>query len=342
MGGTEVTNPIPIFINLLIPYPTLVRRRHEQRYSESDAQKVENVLETLNKCRKDIVERFGDLSCPIQGDCLVHYFKCLCMVDPLFTAVSSDADDGSVPITFFWYDAFHPEHEDGVSSQRNSIQLEKAAVLFNLGAVCSQIGASCDRNTALPSPCNGRLQCCRQILLQTLEGFCQGRLPTLDLTIVFAETLHCLFSAQVEARQRRSSILPKSQLPKTLVQSCPLDLDAELVREIWKLSRKSIPKQQRISYLDLLLSEYSSFKIMDGGKLVANLWDMPPPYPTNLGIISSSALNVMLPIPLKKSEPLDLSESLRSYVALKYTESKAKRERVEGLFKMVDKLHSEM
>ncbi|XP_016182142.1 uncharacterized protein LOC107624164 isoform X4 [Arachis ipaensis] len=128
------------------------------------------------------------------------------MVDPLFTAVSSDADDGSVPITFFWYDAFHPEHEDGVSSQRNSIQLEKAAVLFNLGAVCSQIGASCDRNTALPSPCNGRLQCCRQILLQTLEGFCQGRLPTLDLTIVFAETLHCLFSAQVSELQLQQQL----------------------------------------------------------------------------------------------------------------------------------------
>ncbi|XLU44398.1 hypothetical protein S245_039212 [Arachis hypogaea] len=67
---------------------------------------------------------------------------------------------------------------------------------------------------------------------------------------------------------------------------------------------------------------------------------MPPPYPTNLEILSSSSLPIMPPIPLKKSEPLDLYESLRSYVALKYSESEA--ERVEGLFKMVDKLRSEM
>ncbi|RYR24333.1 hypothetical protein Ahy_B02g057833 [Arachis hypogaea] len=111
--------------------------------------KKSDPVDLCRPLRKDM-ER-GDLSLPMQRDCLIHYFKCLCMVEPLFTAISSDADvdSDSDPIIFVWYDAFNPEHENGVSSQRNSIQLEKAAVLFNLGAIYSQIGASCDRTTAL-------------------------------------------------------------------------------------------------------------------------------------------------------------------------------------------------
>ncbi|XP_072064706.1 uncharacterized protein [Arachis hypogaea] len=377
-----------------------LRKLVATKYSESDAEKVESVLETLNKCRSDMVER-GDLSLPMQRDCLIHYFKCLCMVEPLFTATSSDSH--SEPIVFVWYDAFYSEHENGVSSQRNSIQLEKASVLFNLGAIYSQIGASCDRTTAL-----GRhlamdaFNAAAKFFSELWKVFAKDISATLDLTLLFTETLHHLFSAQAselklqqqlhddsfksvckhylsaydlilgdsaaikhvclfdetwithlhqkkkffqaEALQRKSSILPKPKRPKTSssVQSCPLDHDAEsitekLVRGICRHSDLWTPKQQLI-YLDLLLSENSPFKIMDGGKLVANPWDMPPPYPKNFAILSSSS--GMLSFGLKKSEPLDLYESLRSYVALKYSESEANR--VEGLFKTVDKLRSEM
>ncbi|RYR24334.1 hypothetical protein Ahy_B02g057834 [Arachis hypogaea] len=121
--------------------------------------------------------------------------------------------------------------------------------------------------------------------------------------------------------------------------------DADSVNEnIYRMTCNSlgmlIPKQHRIPYLDLLLSEYSSFKIIEDGKLVANPWNMPPPYPTNSAILSASSLSNMLSIPLKKSEPLDLYEPLHSYVALKYSESEAKR--VQDLFKMLRKLRNEM
>ncbi|RYR24163.1 hypothetical protein Ahy_B02g057664 [Arachis hypogaea] len=402
-------------VDLYRPLRYLVARK----YSESDAQSVESILETLNKCRSDMVGR-GDLSLPMQRDCLIHYFKCLCMVDPLFTAISSDSH--SDPIVFVWYDAFYSEHENGVSSQRNSIQLEKAAVLFNLGAIYSQIGASCDRTTAL-----GRhlamdaFNAAAKFFSELWKVFAKDISATLDLTLLFTETLHHLFSAQaselklqqqlhdnnnaarsalqqhiiavsfksraydlilsdsaatehvfsfdrtwithcyqkmkffrVEACQRRSSILPKSQLPKTssLVQSCPLDHDAESVTEklvSGSCSRAdlSIPKVDGID-LDLILSEYSPFKIMEGGKLVANPWDMPPPYPTNFSILSppspssssSSSSSLILAFPFKKSEPLDFYESLRNYFVLKYSESMA--ERVEGLLQMLNKLRGEM
>ncbi|XP_020970919.1 uncharacterized protein LOC107624089 [Arachis ipaensis] len=397
-------------VELYRPLRNLVTRK----YSESDAQKVESVLETLNKCRSDMVER-GDLSLPMQRDCLIHYFKCLCMVDPLFTAISSDSH--SDPIVFVWYDAFNSEHENGVSSQRNSIQLEKASVLFNLGAVCSQIGASCDRTTPL-----GRhvaidaFNAATKFFLKLWQVLAKDVSATLDLTLRFVESLHRLCGAQalelrlkqqldsnnndaaassalqqhviavmfksvfanyfrindlilgdsaatehvfsfdrtwiahlhqkvkfftVEAHQRRSSILPKSELS---VQSCPVGHDAESVTEklvggICSQAYHWRPKQQGI-YLDLILFEYSPFKIMDGGKLVANPWDMPPPYPTNFAIRSSSFPSHILAFPLKKTEPLDLYGTLRNYFVFKYSESMA--ERVEGLLQMLNKLRSEM
>ncbi|QHO26522.1 uncharacterized protein DS421_7g200290 [Arachis hypogaea] len=68
----------------------------------------------------------------------------------------------------------------------------------------------------------------------------------------------------------------------SLLQSC-LDHDvnpvlAKNTRKFCKSWDMSIPKHHRIPYLDLLLSEYSSFKIIDNGKLVASPWNMPPPY----------------------------------------------------------------
>ncbi|XLT22712.1 hypothetical protein HN873_054004 [Arachis hypogaea] len=403
-------------VELYLPLRNLVA----SKYSESDAQKVESVLQTLNKCRMDMVERRGDLSLPMQRDCLIHYFKCLCMVESLFTSLSSDAD----PIIFVWYDAFNPEHEDGVSSQRNGIQLEKAAVVFNLGAICSQIAASCDRTTAL-----GRhlameaFKVAANFFYKLWKAFAKHVVSaTLDLTLFFAEFLHRLFSAQAselelqeqlnnndagyalqqhrcalafasvyehyhrayelippdsaarkhvdsfdqtwvthlyqkvtffqeEARQRQSSILTESERPSVFsrVQSCALDHDAECVTEILvrgfcSISRHSIFKPRQI-YVDLILSEYNPFKLMKDGKLVAYPWDMPPPYQTDSAILSSSMSSspfshMLAFLPLKKTEPLHLYESLRNYFVLKYSESVAKK--VEGLLEMLHKLRNQM
>ncbi|XP_057722002.1 pH-response regulator protein palA/RIM20-like [Arachis stenosperma] len=399
-----------------------LRKLVASKYSEGDAQKVESVLQTLNKCRRDMVEPRADLSLPMQRDCLLHYFKCLSMVAKLFTSLSSDAD----PILFVWYDAFNPDHQDGVSSQRSAIQLEKAAVVFNLGAIYSQIAASCDRTTAL-----GRhlameaFKVAANFFLQLWQVFAKDVVATLDLTLVFAEFLHLLFSAQAsefelreelnnndasyalqqhrcallfrsvydlyhrayeliptdsaarkhvdsfdqtwvthlyqkatffeaEARQRQSSILPKSERPPEFksVTSCALDHDAECVPEILvrriccgsSSVRKLLHEERKQTYIDLNLSEYNPFKMMKYGKLVAYPWDMPPPYPTDSAILSSSlsslSSDILAFIPLKKSEPLNLYESLRSYFVLKYSESVA--ERVDGLLEMLHKLRNEM
>ncbi|MED6211102.1 hypothetical protein PIB30_070350 [Stylosanthes scabra] len=90
----------------------------------------------LDKLRKEMQR--DDLSLPIRRDCLIRYFTCLCMIEPFFPINTSPN-----PPMFVWYNAFNP-HEH--SSQHN-IHLEKASVLFNLGALCAHIALSCNLTT---------------------------------------------------------------------------------------------------------------------------------------------------------------------------------------------------
>ncbi|KAG7016745.1 ALG-2 interacting protein X [Cucurbita argyrosperma subsp. argyrosperma] len=109
-------------------------------YSERDAQNLEDDLQTLKDYRSDL-ERQADPSPTARRDLLQSYFKALCLVETRFP-ISPDKDHVNT-ITFVWYDAFKQKQK---ASQQN-IHLEKAAVLFNLGAVYSQIGLSFDRAT---------------------------------------------------------------------------------------------------------------------------------------------------------------------------------------------------
>lgn len=109
-------------------------------YSEREAQNLEDDLQTLKQLRSD-VERLADPTPAARRDLLQNYFKALCLVETRFP-ISPDKDHINT-ITFTWHDAFKPKQK---ASQQN-IHLEKAAVLFNLGAVYSQIGLSYDRAT---------------------------------------------------------------------------------------------------------------------------------------------------------------------------------------------------
>ncbi|MED6124118.1 hypothetical protein PIB30_056078 [Stylosanthes scabra] len=48
----------------------------------------------------------------------------------------------NLPI-FVWYNAFNPQE----GSSQHNIHLEKASVIFNLGALCTLIASSCDLTT---------------------------------------------------------------------------------------------------------------------------------------------------------------------------------------------------
>ncbi|KAJ7943061.1 ALG-2 interacting protein X [Quillaja saponaria] len=109
-------------------------------YSEREAQNLEDDLQTVKELRSDI-ERHSDPSLTTRRDLLQSYYRALCLVETRFP-ISPDKDHIN-SISFLWYDAFKPK----LKATQQNIHLEKAAVLFNLGAVYSQIGLSYDRNT---------------------------------------------------------------------------------------------------------------------------------------------------------------------------------------------------
>ncbi|KAJ0726946.1 putative BRO1 domain, ALIX V-shaped domain, BRO1 domain superfamily protein [Helianthus annuus] len=110
-------------------------------YSEREAQTLEDDLETLKSMRNTIERATAADSLPARRDVLQSYFKALTAVESRFP-ISSDKDHVN-SVTFTWHDAFKNKQK---ASQQN-IHLEKAAVLFNLGAVHSQIGLTFDRST---------------------------------------------------------------------------------------------------------------------------------------------------------------------------------------------------
>ncbi|XP_010554440.1 PREDICTED: ALG-2 interacting protein X-like [Tarenaya hassleriana] len=109
-------------------------------YSEREAQLLEDDLETLNQLRSE-VDRAQDLSPAARRDLLISYYKALCLVETRFP-ISPEKHHVNT-VSFLWYDAFRPKQK---ATQQN-IHLEKAAVLFNLGATYSKIGLSYDRTT---------------------------------------------------------------------------------------------------------------------------------------------------------------------------------------------------
>lgn len=109
-------------------------------YSEREAQLIDDDLETLKQLRSDL-ERVPDPSPAARRDLLISYYKALCLVETRFP-ISPEKHHVNA-VSFLWYDAFKQKQK---ATQQN-IHLEKAAVLFNLGATYSQIGLGYDRTT---------------------------------------------------------------------------------------------------------------------------------------------------------------------------------------------------
>nr|GMD15365.1 ALG-2 interacting protein X-like [Ipomoea batatas] len=128
-------------------------------YSEREAQSLEDDLETLKELRSELERGISD-SLPARRDLLQKYFRALCALESRFP-ISPDKDHVNT-VTFTWYDAFKnkqkaaqqnihlvsiPYYFELVLVINKLVFIEKAAVLFNLGAVHSQMGLSFDRSS---------------------------------------------------------------------------------------------------------------------------------------------------------------------------------------------------
>ena len=159
-------------------------------YSERDAQTHDDDLQTLKQMRSDL-DRSSSFSLTSRRDLLQNYFKALVAVESRFP-ISPDKDHVNA-VTFTWHDAF----KNRLKASQQNIHLEKAAVLFNLGAVHSQIGLTFDRSTV-----EGRRQACDAFraaagafaFLRDNESSkaCVGSSVTVDLSVECAGMLMSL------------------------------------------------------------------------------------------------------------------------------------------------------
>ncbi|XVE84849.1 hypothetical protein DITRI_Ditri17bG0045600 [Diplodiscus trichospermus] len=165
-------------------------------YSEREAVNLEDDLSTVKTLRSDI-ERIPDPSPTIRRDLLISYFKSLCLIETRFP-ISPDKDHINT-IQFTWFDAFKQKQK----AVQQNIHLEKAAILFNLGAVYSQIGLSYDRATV-----DGRRQASHAFIAATgAFAFLRdnastkaslGNSTTVDLSVECAGMLERLMLAQAQ------------------------------------------------------------------------------------------------------------------------------------------------
>ncbi len=73
-------------------------------------------------------------------DLVPRYYRALSLVETRFPI---SKDSGDVNVSFTWYDAFRATKR----TEQFSVHFEKAAVLFNIGAVLTQQALAVDRAT---------------------------------------------------------------------------------------------------------------------------------------------------------------------------------------------------
>ncbi|PWA35768.1 BRO1 domain, ALIX V-shaped domain protein [Artemisia annua] len=116
--------------NLYNPLRTFI----VNNYSQHEAQTHEDDLQTLNSLRTQIQNQTND------RDVIVSYYKALTAVESRFPI---GKEENHARVSFTWYDAFKTRSK--VSEE--SVQFEKSAVLFNLGAVSGKMAVGFERGS---------------------------------------------------------------------------------------------------------------------------------------------------------------------------------------------------
>lgn len=119
-------------LDLKDPLLTFIRAT----YSDHQAQDATEDLAVVQQLRNDVVGLTGTL--PDLRETLGRYYKALTVMETRFP-ISKDREH--VMLSFTWYDAFRASKR----AEQYSIHFEKAAVMFNIGAVLTQQALACDR-----------------------------------------------------------------------------------------------------------------------------------------------------------------------------------------------------
>ncbi|KAK9820581.1 hypothetical protein WJX72_011897 [[Myrmecia] bisecta] len=107
-------------------------------YSDQQANDASDDLAVVQQLRGEVVGLTGSLQ--QLRDTLSKYFRALALMETRFP-ISKEREH--VMVSFTWYDSIRPTKR----TEQYSIHFEKAAVLFNVGAVLSQQAIACDRSS---------------------------------------------------------------------------------------------------------------------------------------------------------------------------------------------------
>ena len=122
-------------------------------YSDTIADDSAEDLSNINALRTEVTSAIA-AGGPSQRDALAKYLRALSAIETRFPV---GREKGQAALSFSWYDAFQPKKK----STQTNIHFEKAAALFNLAAVISQMALACDRTSGegLKQAC-GMFQVC--------------------------------------------------------------------------------------------------------------------------------------------------------------------------------------
>lgn len=123
-------------VDLVKPIVAYIR----QTYSDREANEAADDVAEIQKLRNEISGVETGASQALK-DGLVKYYRYLTSIETRFPV---SRDKAHAQVAFTWCDAFNQRKKN----QQYNIHFEKAAVLFNLGSVISQMGLACDRSTA--------------------------------------------------------------------------------------------------------------------------------------------------------------------------------------------------
>ncbi|XP_003510485.1 rhophilin-1 isoform X2 [Cricetulus griseus] len=171
-------------------------------------------------------------------DLLAAYYSQLCFLDARFFSPAR-----SPRLLFHWYDSL-----TGVPAQQQALAFEKGSVLFNIGALHTQIGArqdcSCTEGTIHATEAFQRAAGAFRLLR---ENFSHA--PSLDMSTASLSMLEQLMVAQAQECIFKGLLLPASDTPDNCPAQLQLAQEAAQVAAEYRLVHRAMAQPPVQDYL---------------------------------------------------------------------------------------------
>ncbi|XP_077614376.1 rhophilin-1-like [Crocuta crocuta] len=160
---------------------------------------------------------------------LMAYYNQLCFLDARFVTPTR-----SLGLLFQWYDSL-----TGVPAQQRALAFEKGSVLFNIGALYTQIGAcqdrSCPEGTRLAIEAFQRAAGAFSLLRENFS-----RAPSPDMSPASLSMLERLMTAQAQECIFEGLLLPSPEAPQGCLAQLRLAQEAAQVAAEYRLAHQSM------------------------------------------------------------------------------------------------------